>query len=119
VHNVIEVRLPNSERNTKGRETGVSKIKLATNLLGQRPPSQVIHSITLVGLSQKRVERLGCSIGGSGVAADCVCRHITHLLARVIAVCPLVQQVGILEILSDSLAHGEGFVEVDLGSYDM
>lgn len=67
-----------------------------------------------VGLSQQRVEGFSSAMDSGGVGRDCKSCHIAHLLQRALTFSSLVQQLVVLQVLRETLQHGEWLIEVHL-----
>jgi hypothetical protein len=87
-----------------------------THLFGERAPAKIVGSVALVGFAEQRVEGFCGAMSGRRVRADRVRSHVAHLFRRVHLAGRPVQQVGVLEILRDSLQNRQRLVEIDLNT---
>lgn len=84
------------------------------NLFAEGAVSVVVQPVELVRFTQKRVEGFRRAMDGGGVRRDGEGSHQTHLLKRTLAASRFIQQLAVLQILRQSLQHGEGLVKVHL-----
>jgi len=83
-------------------------------LLTQREVAELLPSIELVGLSQEGVEGLGCPVDRGGVGRDGESSDQAHLLQGGVAARRPVQELVVLQVLSEALQHRQRLVEIHL-----
>lgn len=83
-------------------------------LLAEGAVAALPLAVQLVRLPQQRVEGLSRAVHGGGVGGHAEGRHVAHLLQRVVTLRSFVQQLVILQILRQTLQHGNGLIEVHL-----
>ena len=88
--------------------------RMMRHLLRHSPPAHVVRPVDFVRLSEERIERLGRADARGGVRGHGKGRHVGQLLARIGALGRLVQELRVLEILRESLEHGQRLGKIDL-----
>lgn len=87
-------------------------------LLTQRAIAELLPSIEFVGLAQEGVEGLCCPVDRGGVGRHGEGSDEAHLLQGRVAARRLVQKLVILQVLGETLQHGQRLVEVHLSERD-
>jgi hypothetical protein len=90
---------------------------MVTDLLGDGSPPEIVQSITLVGLAEQRVKRLVRPGRGGAIRRNREGGNVRHLLPLIVARGRLVQHVAVLELLGDSLQHGQRLAKVHRYGY--
>ncbi|KAF3850815.1 hypothetical protein F7725_012587, partial [Dissostichus mawsoni] len=83
-----------------------------------RAIAELLPSIEFVGLAQEGVEGLCCPVDRGGVGRHGEGSDEAHLLQGRVAARRLVQKLVILQVLGETLQHGQRLVEVHLSERD-
>lgn len=87
---------------------------LCSYLLTQRAVAKLLQAIELVGFTQEGIEWLGCPVDCGGVGRYGEGSDQAHLFQGGLTARRLVQKLMILQVLSETLQHRQGLVEVYL-----
>lgn len=87
---------------------------LSRYLFTEGPVSTLLQAVKLECFPQQRVEGFSCTVYGGGVRRHCKGRYVTQLLQWALTLGGSVQQLGVLQILRQTLQHGDRLVKVHL-----